>query len=113
MNHVVGSIQREYNKLFQEDNDDHDDMELENRTKKLKNKFNNDIKTEYAQYEEKVDETKDKDDKNDYKPNDSAVNLPLISHDSSSKGRATSPPSLSSTYDVFPPIILQVHLCTF
>ena len=56
MNHVVGSIQREYNKLFQEDNDDHDDMELENRTKKLKNKFNNDIKTEYAQYEEKVDD---------------------------------------------------------
>ena len=116
---MLGSIEQEYNELFKEDTEDNDDME--NRIKSLKNEINNHIKTEYAEVEGKEDaseEAKNKDDKNDYKRGESVVNLPLISsvgessHDSSFKGRATSPKSLSSTYKVFPPI-MNIHQVYF
>ena len=111
---VLGSIEQEYNELFKEDIMDNDDVE--NKIKTIKNELNNHIKTKYAKVEGKEDETKDKDD--DYKHINSVVNLPLISsdgessHDSSFKGRATSPKSLSSTYKVFPPI-MNIHQVSF
>ena len=97
--------------MFKEDTVTEDHQDNENSNKSLKDELNNHIKDEYGK---ENTETKPGD---GHTRSDSIVNLPFIDSDahfipySSSKGRATSPASLSSSFKVLPPIKNIVEVC--
>ena len=80
----------------------------DNNMKGMKDKFNENIKIEIQNHSDKKDNIEDE--KKDLKRSKSKINLPLISsseesiHNSPSEANTSSPPSLSSSFKILPPI---------